>query len=149
MVFKSILLLKSIQNLGHIGDIIRVRGGYARNFLLPNNLAIIISRKNTKYITHKKNLITKHNIIKEENLKLLSEKLEKTELTICSDITSKGRLFGSINSKDISRYLKNNNIHVDYKQIIMSNPIKYIGCHKINIELNSNIHSILTVNVTN
>jgi large subunit ribosomal protein L9 len=149
MVFRNILLIKNIQNLGDAGDVIRVKGGYARNFLLPNNLAIIISRKNSNYINHRKNLITKKNVLKESNLKELSERLEKMELTIYSDVTTKGKLFGSITSKDISRNLKNHDLHLNYKQIVIPNPIKYIGCHKVKIELGTNLSSILTINVTN
>jgi len=149
MVFRNILLIKNIQTLGNIGDIIKVRGGYARNFLLPNNLGIMISRKNSKYINHRRNLITKKNIVMESNFKALSEKIDNMELKIYSDVTSKGRLFGSITSKDISRHLRRHNIHISYKQIIVSSPIKHMGHHKIKIELSSSINSILNINVTN
>lgn len=149
MIFKSILLLKSIPNLGSSGDIIKVRGGYARNFLLPNSLAIIISRKNSKYIAHKKSIIMKKNILKENHSKELYEKLDKLELTIHSDITSKGKLFGSISAKDISNHLKLSDIVVDYKQVIIENSIKSIGRHKVRINLGFNIESLITINVVN
>jgi large subunit ribosomal protein L9 len=149
MVFKSILLLKNIQKLGCSGDVIKVRGGYARNFLLPNKLAIMISRKNSKYINHRKNIVLSKNILKESNLKILAEKLESMKLTIYSDITSRGRLFGSITPKDISRHLKTYNISIDYKQISVSSPIKSIGSHKITIDLGASISSTLTIDVKN
>jgi len=149
MVLKDVLLIKDIKNIGHAGEIIEVRGGYARNFLLPNSLAIIISRKNSRYISHRKNLINRKSTLKESILKSLSERLEKMELTIYSDVTIKGTLFGSITSKDISRHLKHHDIHLNYRQIIIPNPIKNIGCHKVKVKLSTNINSILTINVTN
>jgi large subunit ribosomal protein L9 len=71
------------------------------------------------------------------------------KLTIYSDITSRGRLFGSITPKDISRHLKTYNISIDYKQISVSSPIKSIGSHKITIDLGASISSTLTIDVKN
>jgi large subunit ribosomal protein L9 len=133
MVIKSVLLIKNIQNLGNIGDIIKVKGGYVRNFLLPNNFAIIISRKNAHYIRHKKNLMLRKNIKEQQDIKTISEKIKSIELIIHADIANNGKLFGSIKSKDISRHLKYHDLDIDYKKIIISNPIKYIGSHQVKI----------------
>jgi large subunit ribosomal protein L9 len=94
-------------------------------------------------------MIIKNNILKESNFKVLSEKLEKMELTIYSDVTSKGRLFGSITPKEISKHLQNQNINIDYKKISLVNPIKSIGSHKVKIDLTSDIKSTLKISVVN
>lgn len=112
-------------------------------------MAIIISRKNLTYINYKKNLITKKSATKEKKLQILSEKIKKMELAIYSDVTIKGRLFGSITPKDISKHLQNHEIHISYKQIIIKYPIKYIGYHQVKIILDTNTTAMLNINVMN
>jgi len=87
--------------------------------------------------------------MKDNKLTELSKKLQNMEITIYSDVTAKGNLFGSITSKDISKYFNNYKMRINHRQIKVKQPIKSIGRHEVDVELSANLSIKLAINVTN
>lgn len=144
----KVLLKQDVKGLGKKGDIVKAKDGYARNFLFPNNLAIEATKANIKKSNDEKKAIK----IKEENerkeAQALADKISQIEVSIKVKSGDDGRLFGSVTSKDISIALeKNNNIKIDKRRILLSEPIRYVGTLDIDVKVYAGILGHLTVKV--
>ncbi|BBA85338.1 50S ribosomal protein L9 [endosymbiont of Sipalinus gigas] len=143
----KIILIKKINNLGNIGNIVLVKNGYAMNFLLPNNFAIIATKNNINNINNKINEVNlsieyKNKYIKEIKDKII--KLSLNDLTIYMKLIDEKKIFGSINKIDIIKILNNKDIKINKNQIILNKPIKIVGEHLIKIKIHN---SILELNI--
>jgi large subunit ribosomal protein L9 len=132
----ELLLLKSIEKLGREGERIKVRAGYARNYLLPQKIAIPVTRANQKQID---SLLQK----REERLarelaeaETIAEKLLKVSCIIPVKAGSDGKLFGSVTANELEKILRENGISLERKQILLKHPAKKLGSYSIKIKLN-------------
>ncbi len=142
-----IILSKDITNLGSIGEVVKVKTGYARNFLFPQGVALPISLKRVKLLAHHKNMIERKKIrIIEESKKMLKE-IKSLKLSIISKATGKGKLFGSITNKDIEAIFIKNGYNINYNNIVINKPIKTIGSHSITITLLKDIETTINIMV--
>jgi len=142
-----IILSKDITNLGSIGEVVKVKTGYARNFLFPNGVALPISLKRVKHLAHHKNMIERKKIrIIEESRKMLKE-IKSLKLFIISKATNKGKLFGSISNKDIEAIFIKNGYNINYNNIVINTPIKTIGSHSITITLLKDVETTINIMV--
>jgi len=142
-----IILSKDITNLGSIGEVVKVKTGYARNFLFPQGVALPISLKRVKHLAHHKNMIERKKIrIIEESKKMLKE-IKSLKLSIISKATGKGKLFGSITNKDIEAIFIKNGYNINYNNIVINKPIKTIGSHAITITLLKDIETTINIMV--
>lgn len=141
----KVVLLDDIENLGLAGDIKEVKGGYARNFLLPNKIALAASKENVKIIEEKRNSILKRNEkkLKEESAK--KQKLDGFILEITAKAGESGKLFGSIGVNDIYLNLKDKQLEIDKKTIKLKEPIKAIGEYEVTIALFRDIKAKIKV----
>ncbi len=127
----KIILTENVKGLGQIGETLEVKHGYARNFLIPKNLAILATQDNLKQIDElkkKKTLSIQQEI---EKMKEIADKLKDFKLMIEAKADEKGNLFAKINSFNITEALKNQGIEVKPELILISEPIKKIGSHNI------------------
>ncbi|MBW1971976.1 MAG: 50S ribosomal protein L9 [Deltaproteobacteria bacterium] len=139
----DVILLTQVPSLGNPGEIVAVKNGYARNYLIPKKLAIPASKSNVKQLEHQKRLIkAKHEKAKIEAEKLAS-KIEKFSCTIAKKAGEEDKLFGSVTAKDIEESLLKADIHVDRKKILLDEPIKKVGIYEVPIKL----HPEVTVNL--
>ena len=131
----KIILLKSKDGLGKIGEIINVKPGYARNYLIPKKLAKVATANNVKALE----LWVKQEELKEaknrENIEALAKYLNKLTLKFSLQAGEDDKLFGSVTSQMISDELDNQGYSVDKKEIILEEPIKSVGNHKVLIDL--------------
>ena len=131
----KVILLESNDQLGQIGDIIEVKSGYARNYLLPNKLASIATKENISYF----NKWIDSQKIKEaktrKNIKLLSKQLDKMTLKFTLKAGENDKLFGSVTSQMISEEIESQGYSVDKKEILLEDPLKEIGNHFVIINL--------------
>lgn len=143
----QIILLKKIINLGNPGDQVSVKPGYARNFLFPENLAIIASEENVQHFEYKKKKL-------EEKLKqetsLLIERCNKIKnlkyIAIDCKAGRNGKLFGSVGTRQIAEKIKEKNIHVMKHEIkLLDGPLRLIGSYKIKIQINQKIFTNIDV----
>ena len=140
----NVILREDVANLGNAGDIVKVRSGYARNYLIPQSKALLADSRNIKVVEHAK-LLAEHALAKLRGAaEVLGERLKQTTLTIVQKVGEDDRLFGSVTSMDVEHALKAEGIDVDRKQIHLEKPLKKLGDYVIPVKL----HRDVTVNVT-
>ena len=135
----DVILLDNISNLGDIGDIIKVKPGYARNFLFPKGLAVRSSKRNIALANERKNTIQAQlNREKEVNEKLINS-LKNIELSIEVEVGEEDRLFGSVTNLDVHKALSEKGIDIDKQNINLENPIKSLGVYDIPVKVASSM----------
>ncbi|MCF6242820.1 MAG: 50S ribosomal protein L9 [Bacteroidales bacterium] len=135
----EVILKQYIANLGHKDDIVEVKNGYGRNYLIPKGLAILATASAKKI--HAENL--KQRAHKEERIKndalALAEKIKAVEIKIGAKTSSTGKIFGSVNTIQIADILKQNGIEVDRRKIEIKDAIKEVGTYKAIIKLHREV----------
>jgi large subunit ribosomal protein L9 len=144
----EVVLRENLEHLGSIGDVVRVRRGYARNFLLPRGLAAVASRGNVRQIEHEKAVqaqrIAKLRSVQER----VVDDLAKVTLMVAKEAGEDGKLFGSVTSNDVLEGLKAKDIEVDKKKLVMpSQPIKEVGSYEIGVKLPYGLTAIVKLEV--
>jgi len=135
----DVILLDNISNLGDVGDIIKVKPGYARNFLFPKGLAVRSSKRNIALANERKNTIQAQlNREKEVNEKLINS-LKNIELSIEVEVGEEDRLFGSVTNLDVHKALSEKGIDIDKQNINLENPIKSLGVYDIPVKVASSM----------
>ena len=141
----DVILLKDLEGFGSEGDIINVKPGFARNYLVPRGLALRASKRNMAVVEEKKHIKeARGNRIEKAN-KILSEKLTKTTITIEVQVGEEERIFGSVTSQDIQGSLEANGISIDRNTILMEEPIKSLGVYNIPVRITADIEADLKV----
>ena len=138
----EIILLTDINNLGESGDIISVKSGFARNKLIPQGLALRASKKNIAVASERKKSLAAKIDRENQSMKILADKLGKTEITIEVKVGDEEKMFGSIKNKDIQKELIDKGFDdVKKNQIIIKEPIKALGIYHIKIKVSKDIFS--------
>ncbi len=143
----EVILLKDIPSLGKTGTIVNVSDGYARNFLIARELAIIATEGNKKRIEEIKRVEQKKIEKVLKDAESIKQALEGKTVTIFAVVGEQGKLFGSITAGDISEALKKEGIEIDKRAIELEEPIKAPGEYSISLKLSSNIHTTIKVAV--
>jgi large subunit ribosomal protein L9 len=137
-----------VPTLGHPGDVVRVRAGYARNYLLPRKLAVEASPRNLRQFEHHKRLA----MVKREALKTqatgVKEKIESLALAISARTGEEGKLFGSVTNIDLERALREKGFDIDRRRIALPDPIKQIGNYQVTIRLQPEVEATLKFSVS-
>ena len=131
----DIILLQDVEALGSSGDIIKVKPGYARNFLFPRGLAVRSSKRNRALADEKKNSAKAKQLRETQVYEELVNKLKNTEVTIEVQVGGEDRLFGSVTSQDIHKALIEKGIEIDRHSIELEEPIKALGIYDINVKV--------------
>jgi large subunit ribosomal protein L9 len=138
-----VILRKEVANLGDAGDIVKVKPGYGRNFLIPRGLAIPATEGSVRQVDHQKKVA---DAIRRKNLsgaKELKDKLEGTAVSIRRETGDDDRLFGAVTNRDVADALQAEGIEVDRRAIVLDEPIKSIGLFTVPVRL----HRDVTANV--
>lgn len=144
----KVILKENIDTLGHIGDIVKVAPGYARNYLLPKGFAVEATEKNAKELEHvKRQMAYKKNKVTEA-AKLMLARLEESAIDIARQAGAEGKLFGSVTNMEIAAFLKEKGIDIDRKKIVLAEPIKQLGEYSISVKLHPEVTATLKVNIT-
>ncbi len=144
----KVILNENIETLGHIGDIVKVAPGYARNYLLPKKLAIAATDSNAKALEHAKRQMTYKKNKTLESAKNLGAKLEALSIVLTHKAGEEGKLFGSVTNMDIANYLKANGFDIDRKSIILTDAIKHTGEFSATLKIHPEVTATLKVVVT-
>ena len=146
----EVVLKENLEHLGSIGDVVKVRRGYARNYLLPRGLAVVASRGNVKQVEHEKAVQAQRIArLRTDQEKVVAE-LSKVTVMIAKEAGEDGKLFGSVTSNDVLEGLKAKGvaIEVDKKKLVMPpQPIKEVGSYEIGVKLPYGLTGILKVEV--
>ena len=131
----DIILLQDVETLGTSGDIIKVKPGYARNFLFPRGLAVRSSKRNRALADEKKNSAKAKQLRETQVYEELVNKLKNTEVTIEVQVGVEDRLFGSVTSQDIHKALIEKGVENDRHSIELEEPIKALGIYDVNVKV--------------
>ena len=143
----EVILLERIGKLGQMGDVVRVRDGFARNFLLPQGKALRATTANkSKFETMKADLQAKSAAAKGDADRI-SGKLDGKSFKVLRQASEVGQLFGSVSPRDIAGLLKEGGYEVDRNQIALNVPIKTIGSHKVPVQLHPEVEVTITLHV--
>ena len=139
----KVILRKDFEQLGKIGDLVEVKNGYARNFLLPRQIAYIATKGNIRALEEEKQQYAKKEVKQLEAAKALAEELAKVSITIPVKVGEEDKIFGSVTSQMIVDALKEKNYNIDKRQIILSEPIKALGIYEVNVKLHNEVNTIV------
>lgn len=144
----KVILKENLDNLGVIGDIVKVAPGYARNYLIPKGYAIEATNRNAKELEHtKRQMEYKKNKVLEQ-AKQLAEKIAATPLSLAYQAGEGDKLFGSVTNMDLAEQLKAKGLEIDRKIIQLADPIKHLGEFDVAIKLHPEVVATLKVTVT-
>ena len=140
----SVILLERISKLGSIGEEVKVKDGFARNYLLPNKKAIRASEENKKVFEQKREELVK---INNEKIKIANEKIKKIpdKLNIAREASDQGALFGSVSARDIANELSSEDIEINARDVIMKSNIKKIGEFQVKLVLHPEVFKEINV----
>lgn len=143
----DIILLQRIEKLGTIGDVVTVKDGYARNFLLPQKKALRANEANKKVFEANRDRLEKENAERRTEAEKAGTKIDGTEIVLIRAASNTGQLYGSVSVRDIVNGLSAKGHEIDKKQVIMGHPIKTIGMHDVRIDLHPEVSITVKANV--
>jgi large subunit ribosomal protein L9 len=143
----EVILKEDIVNLGKMGEVVRVRDGYARNYLLPRGLVIVANKKSLKVFEHQRRVVAgqRERVLKQ--VQTLGEKLSAVSLTIPVKAGEEGKLFGSVTSLHIEKALKGKGFDVERRKIHLAEPIKALGEYEVPVRLAADVTATVKVSV--
>lgn len=143
----KVLLTKTVDNLGEAGEVVNVSPGYARNFLLPRNLAVKCTPGAMKLAESYRAKARARQDMADAEARETARKLETLELTFTATADASGQLYGSIGEREITQALEEKGIRIDRKQVLMESHIKQTGDHRVGIRVHGDLQGTVTVKV--
>ena len=143
----NIILLERIEKLGQMGELVSVKAGYARNFLLPQGKAIFASKQNIKMFEEKKSQLEGENITRKTEAKNLADNISFKEIVIIRAASESGQLYGSVSAKDISNAVTEAGLSIKKSQVILNKAIKTLSYEDILIKLHPEVSIDLKLNI--
>ena len=135
----EIILRQAVENLGKPGDVVKVKPGYARNYLLPHGLAYEATPGNLKRIQQERDRLEAAENERRGTAQGLAEKLEQVSLTFSARVGDEGKLFGSVTAADIAAQLEAQGFHIEKRQIDLHEAIKALGVYRVPIRLHADV----------
>ena len=144
----EVILLERIERLGQMGDVVIVKDGFARNFLLPKNKALRANKINLEYFEKEKINLEAKNLKLKSEAESVSEKITKDNYIIIRQASDTGQLYGSVNSGDIKIKLQEEGFSLEKNQVVLDKPIKEIGHHEIRLKLHPEVTSTIDIYIS-
>lgn len=143
----EVILLERVAALGQMGDTVRVKDGFARNFLLPRGKALRATKENkARFETMRKDLEAR-NLENRGEAEKISGKLDGKSFVVLRQASEAGQLYGSVSPRDLIALLSGSGVAIDRSQIVLNAPIKSIGLHKVPVALHPEVEVMVTINV--
>jgi len=143
----KVILKENIETLGHIGDIVKVAPGYARNYLVPKGFAIEATEKNAKALEHAKRQLAYKKNKTLESARALAAKLEALVIELVHQAGEEGKLFGSVTNMEIAAFLTEKGFDIDRKKIVLVESIKQVGEVSVPVKIHPEVVANLKVTV--
>ncbi|OGT98384.1 MAG: 50S ribosomal protein L9 [Geobacteraceae bacterium GWC2_48_7] len=141
----KVILKENIETLGHIGDLVKVAPGYARNYLLPKGLAVEATEKNAKALDHLKRQMAYKKDKVVESARNLAARLGELTVELVHQAGEEGKLFGAVTNMDIAAFLKEKGFDIDRKTIVLAEPIKHLGEYNVAVKIHPEVPATLKV----
>lgn len=142
-----IILREEVSNLGKGGDVVSVKPGYGRNFLIPQGLAVLATERNVRLVEHHKKVIGARNAKLQKDAQAVADKLGSLAVRIERQTGEGGKLYGSISTRDIEDAVKAFGVTIDRKKLVIENPIKSTGEYTVELKLGQGVVAKLKVTV--
>lgn len=143
----NVILQQDVKNLGKTGEVVRVRPGFARNYLLPNQLAAAATTNNVNRLEHEKRQAGARNAKARAAMQEIATKIASTPITLTRKAGEEGKLFGSVTTKEIEAALADKGVQVDRRKIQLPEPIKTTGTFELPVKLGYDVTATIKVEV--
>ena len=143
----KVILKENVDGLGQIGELVNVKPGYARNFLLPRSLALLANTRNIKELEHQKRQLERKLQLVTQQAEVLKQKVEAVKCLFEHRAGEDGKLFGSVTTADIADKLIEAGLEIDRKKIQLAEPIKALGDYEVPVKLQANVTAGIKVSV--
>ena len=143
----DVILLERIERLGQIGDVVKVKPGFARNFLLPTKKALRATEENKKRFEAQRAQIEANNLKRRQEAEKISDKVDGLKVVIIRQASETGILFGSVSTRDIAEGVTKAGFTIDRAQVKLDKPIKTLGLHEVRVALHPEVIVKVTANV--
>ena len=143
----QVILREDVDNLGKIGDLVKVKPGYARNFLVPTKKAIEATPKNLKAMEHAKKMVSDRLRTLKKAATADADNIKALSLVIKAKVGEEGKLFGSVTTMDIAAAMQAQGVTIDKRKIVLEEPIKRLGEFTVQVKLHSDVTADLKVTV--
>lgn len=140
-----VILRENLENLGRIGDVVRVSDGYARNYLLPRNLVITAVESNLREMEHQKRLLEKKRQAQKMTFEEMAQRLKDFSCTIHRKVSDQEKIFGSVSVTDIMEVLHQKGFQVEKKWILLESPLKALGVYPVTLQLDPDVSVTIKV----
>jgi large subunit ribosomal protein L9 len=143
----EVILLERIERLGQMGDVVRVKPGFARNYLLPQKKALRATKDNLKSFEARKAHLVAENLKRREEAEKVASKMTDVRITMVRQSGETGQLYGSVAARDIAEAVTEAGYQVNRSQVIVDKPIKTTGVHSVRVSLHPEVHITVTLSV--
>lgn len=143
----NVILTENVKGLGNMGEVVKVKPGYARNFLLPNKLAVEANDRNLNELEHHRRQLGRKAEKLSQEAAAVKNRIEAVECVLAHRAGEEGKLFGSVTSMELEAALAAKGIQVDRRKILLDHPIKTLGSHEVEIKLNAGVSATFKVSV--
>jgi large subunit ribosomal protein L9 len=143
----QVILLERVAKLGQMGDVVDVKAGFARNYLLPQRKALSASQKNIADFETRKSHLEAQNLETRKEAEVMAEKLNGQQFVVIRQAADSGALYGSVTTRDAADAATANGFELDRKQVSLITPIKELGLHNVNVSLHPEVDATVTLNV--
>ena len=140
-----VMLTEEVEKLGAAGEVVTVRDGYGRNYLLPRGLALVATEKDVAKFEHNKRTIAARTAKMQKELGAQADKLSQVSVSITASVGEGDKLYGSVTNRDIAEALKAQGVTVDAKKLQLAEPIKTLGMTEVPVKLGQNVTATIKV----
>ncbi len=143
----EVILLERIEKLGQMGDVVKVKAGYARNYLLPHKKALRANKANLAYFETRRTQLEAENLQRRDEAEAVAKKLEGLSVTLIRQAGDSGQLYGSVTARDLAQSIAEAGVTIDRKQVALDKVIKVLGLHTVKLRLHPEVLVDVTANV--
>lgn len=147
MAVVEVILLQRIDKLGQMGDVVRVRPGFARNYLLPQKKALRASKENRERFENERAQLEAQNLKRREEAERVAERVGGLSVVVIRQAGESGSLYGSVSARDIAEACTEAGLTISRQQVVLEHPIKTLGLHQVRIVLHPEVFLPVSVNV--
>lgn len=143
----EVILLERIGRLGQMGEVVTVKDGYARNYLLPQGKALRATEVNRKYFDSQRAQLEAHDLERKSEAEAVADKLNGQSFVVIRQAGENGQLYGSVSTRDIATAVTEGGFSIDRRQVMLDRPIKAIGLHEVRVSLHGDVEPHVVINV--
>lgn len=143
----QVILLERVEKLGLMGQVVDVKPGYARNFLLPRQKALRATEANLAYFEQQKATLEATNIKKRQEAEYMAQKMADLQVVVLRQAGDSGQLYGSVAARDVAEAVTEKGFKIDRQQVVIAHPIKTLGLHSVRVQLHPEVTISVVVNV--